>query len=117
MKTLMIGLLAAASLAPAVAAAQAQTTPLGITREQLEDADLIDARGREIGEVEGLVVGPNGAITGVILEIDQRDPKPDRRVQLPIDELKAVPERGDPGDFNIQTQQSREQLLALPEAR
>lgn len=117
MKTLMIGLLAAASLTPAVAAAQSMSTPLGITREQLEDADLVDARGREIGEVEGLVVDANGTITGVILEIDQRDPKPDRRVQVPITELKAVPERGEPGDFNIQTQMSREQLLALPEAR
>lgn len=117
MKTMMIGLLAAASMTPAAAMAQSEATPLGITREQLEDADLIDARGREIGEVEGLVVDTNGIIVGVILEIDQRDPKPDRRVQLPIEELKAVPERGEPGHFDVQTQRSREQLLALPEAR
>ncbi|HEY9234744.1 MULTISPECIES: hypothetical protein [Phenylobacterium] len=116
MKSLMIGLLAAASLAPA-AVAQTGNTPLGVTREQLEDADLLDASGREIGEVENLIVGTDGMVTGVIVEIDQRDPLPDRRVQLPLAGLKAVPERGEPDDFDVQTQQTREQLLALPEAR
>lgn len=117
MKTLMIGLLAAASLTPAAALAQGGSGPLGITRDQLMDADLVDASGREIGEVEGLVAGTDGVVTGVIVEVDQRYPTPDRLVQLPLSGLKAVPQRGDPGDFDVQTQQTREQLLALPEVR
>jgi hypothetical protein len=116
MKNLTIGLLAAVSLAPAAALAQADASPLGISRDQLEDADLVDARGREIGEVEGLVAGADGVVTAVIVEVDQRDPTPDRRVQLPLAGLKAIPDRSDPGEFNIQTQQTVQQLLAMPEA-
>jgi len=117
MKTLILSLLAAASLSPAAALAQGAAGPLGISRHQLEDADLVDARGREIGEVEGLVAGADGVVTAVIVEVDQRDPKPDRRVQLPLSGLKAVPDRGDPGEFNVQTQQTVEQLQALPAVR
>ena len=107
----------AASLVPAAAWAQSDETPLGIARHQLEDADLLDARGREIGEVEGLVAGADGKITGLIVEIDQRDPTPDRRVQIPISGLKAVPDRGDAGEFNIQIAKTAAELLALPQAR
>ena len=114
MKNTVLALAAAACLAPTLAAAQ--VAALGLTRAQLEDADLIDARGREIGEVERVVTGADGAVTGLIVEIDQRDPKPDKLVQIPLTGLKAVPERGDAGSFNIQTQQTVEQLLASPAA-
>ncbi|CAN7651650.1 PRC-barrel domain-containing protein [Phenylobacterium sp. LjRoot225] len=112
MKRIIVAAIAAAFAVPCVAVAQ--SAALGLTRHQLEDADLVDAQGREIGEVEKLVVGPNGNVTGLIVEIDQRDPTPDRRVQIPLTGLKSVPERGDPGDHNIQTQRSVAELLALP---
>ncbi len=117
MKTLMLTLFAAAALSPAIAGAQTPgPTALGLTHHQLEDADLVDARGKEIGEIERVVVDASGKITGLIVELDQRDPKPDRHVQIPLAGLKAVPEARDPGDFNIQTTQTLAALLALPEA-
>lgn len=113
MKTLMLTLLAAASLSPGLA--QAQTVPLGLTHHQLEDADLIDAKGKEIGEVERVIMGADGKATALVVELDQRDPKPDRHVQIPLTGLKAIPEPRDPGDFNIQTGQALTELLALPD--
>jgi len=114
MKRVLICAFAAACFAPQIAAARAGA--LGISRHQLEDADLIDASGREIGEVEGVVTDSGGKITGLIIEIDQRDPTPDKRVMIPLDGLKAVPEPGDRGDYNIQTRQSQADLLKLPPA-
>ena len=109
-------MLTAALLAPG-AYAQTAPGPLGLTAEQLADADLIDPQGRKIGEVENLMVGPKGDVVGLVVEIDQRTPKPDRRVQVELSSLRAVPDPTDPGEFNVQTSQTREQLLALPEAR
>ena len=95
----------------ATAGASAATTgALGLTEAQLRDADLIDAAGVELGEVEDLVRGSDGAITGVLIEI--KDSDPDRFVQLPIQGLEAV-KRGDDRDLRSDT--SRERLMALPE--
>lgn len=113
MKRVLIAAFAAASLAPALALAQA--TALGLDRHQLEDADLIDASGREIGEVEEVVTDAGGAITGLIIELDQRDPTPDKRVMIPLDGLKAAPERSG-GGYDIQTRQSKADLMKLPPA-
>ncbi len=109
-------MLTAALLGPG-AYAQTAPGPLGLTAEQLDDADLIDSQGRKIGEVENLMVGPKGDVVGLVVEIDQRTPKPDRRVQVELSSLRAVPDPTDPGEFNVQTSLTREQLLALPEAR
>ena len=109
-------MLTAALLAPG-AYAQTAPGPLGLTAEQLVDADLIDPQGRKIGEVENLMLGPKGDVVGLVVEIDQRTPKPDRRVQVELSSLRAVPDPTDPGEFNVQTSLTREQLLALPEAR
>ena len=59
----LAALIAATCLAPSLAAAQRPATKpvaLGLTRLQLEDADLVDANGREIGEVERLVTDRAG---------------------------------------------------------
>ena len=109
-------MLTAALLAPG-AYAQTAPGPLGLTAEQLDDADLIDSQGRKIAEVENLMLGPKGDVVGLVVEIDQRTPKPDRRVQVELSSLRAVPDPTDPGEFNVQTSLTREQLLALPEAR
>lgn len=117
MRRALIGLAAAACLGGEAAAQELDRTPLGITHDQLDDADLIDPRGRDIGDVENVMLGRNGEVVGVVVEIDQRAPKSDRRVQIDLSTLKAVPDATDPGDFNVQTSLTREQLLALPEAR
>jgi hypothetical protein len=116
MRHAVLSLLAAAALAPG-AFAQSAPGPLGLTADQLDDADLIDPQGRDIGEVENLMVGAKGDVVGLIVEIDQRSPKPDRRVQIQLSEARAVPDPTDPGRFNVQTGLTREQLLARPEAR
>lgn len=117
MRLALIGFAAATCMASEPAAQSTDRTPLGVTRDQLEDADLIDASGREIGEVEDLVLGPDGLVNSLFVEIDQRSPNPDRRVRIPLTGLTAVPDRDDPGTFDIQTRQTRDQLLTLPEAR
>ena len=61
---------AAAANSSAPAAAQQPTIALGLTREQLEDADILDATGREIAEVEQVVMDSSGKVTGLLVEID-----------------------------------------------
>ena len=112
MKPIALATLIAACLAPSLAAAQ--PVALGLTRLQIEDADLVDLQGREIGEVERLVVDSGGRVTHLIVEIDQKDPKPDHIVQIPLTGLAAVPDRDDRGEFDIQTRQGVAELLALP---
>lgn len=112
----LAALLTAALLA-SKAYAQTAPGPLGLTAQQLDDADLLDPQGREIGEVENLMMGAKGEVVGVVLEIDQRSPTPDRRVQVELSSLRAVPDPTDPGAFNVQSSLTRDQLLALPEAR
>ena len=98
------------SSAPAVA--QQGTIALGLTRQQLEDADVLDATGREIAEVERVVTDPSGKTTGLLVEIDDTDP--DRNVIIPLDGLIVV-EQGN--DRNLRGPNTRDQLLAMPEAR
>ena len=107
--------LAVAALTPMLAHADAALQNL--TTAQLEDADLLDANGREIGEVERVLNGADGKIRGFIVEIDQRDPTPDKHVEISLKGLKAVPDRGDAGEFNIQSDQTKDALLALPAAK
>lgn len=117
MRLAIISLLGAMALGPGALAQEPDPTPLGITADQLDDADVLDPRGHDIGDVENVMLGPKGEVVGVIVEIDQRAPKRDRRVQVDPLSLRAVPDATDPGEFNVQTNQTREQLLALPEAR
>lgn len=108
--------LAIAALIPVIAVA-AETALADMNVAQLEDADLLDKTGREIGEVERVLTGADGKVRGFIVEIDQRDPTPDKHVELSLKGLKAVPDRGDAGEFNIQTDQTKDALLALPAAK
>lgn len=110
MKPIALATLIAACLAPSLAAAQ--PVALGLTRLQIEDAD--DLQGREIGEVERLVVDSGGKVTHLIVEIDRNDPKPDHIVQIPLTGLAAVPDPDDRGEFDVQTRQGVDELLAMP---
>lgn len=83
---------------------------LGMTEGQLRDADLIGANGEELGEVEGLVTGPDGSVTQLLVEIG--DSSPDRYVHVPIDGLEAF-DNGD--DRDLRTTMTRDQLMALPQ--
>jgi hypothetical protein len=84
---------------------------LGLTARQLEDAEIVDASGRELGDVERLVFGADGELLTLVVEIEDSDP--DRFVMLPLEGLTVV-QRGD--DRDLQAQMTREQLAALPAA-
>lgn len=86
---------------------------LGLTEAQLRDADLVDANGVDLGDVEGVVRGADGAITDLLVEIE--DTSPDREVLVPIAGLTAV-RNGNDWDVRTDTL-TREQLMALPEVR
>lgn len=103
---------ATAANSSAPAAAQQAALALGLTREQLEDADILDPTGREIAAVEQVVMDSAGKVTGLLVEIDDTDP--DRNVIIPLDGLIVV-EQGH--DRNLRGPITRDQLLAQPEAR
>lgn len=84
-------------------------TALGLTTAQLVDADLKDMNGRDLGDVEGVVQDGSGAITHLLVEID--DTSPDRYVHVPVEGLSAV---RDGDDWDVQGNLTREQLLAMP---
>lgn len=97
--------------------AAAQPAALGLTKAQLEDADLIDANGVDVGDVEYAITDGSGQIVALAIEVDRREPLPDKLVKLPLDGLRAMPERGDPGDFNVVTPMSAKDVVALPVAQ
>lgn len=103
--------------APNAAAPVASSVPadtilaLGLTARQLEDADIIDAAGRELADVERLVTASGGQLTSLIVEIE--DSNPDRLVTLPLEGLVVV-ENGN--DRDLRTTMTLEQLQALPAA-
>lgn len=98
-----------ATEAPA-AAQNAAPGALGLTEAQLRGADLVDAANKDLGDVEYVVRDAAGAITGLVIEID--DTEPDRFVQIPLDGLEAV-HRGD--DWDVRSKLTRDALMALPE--
>jgi hypothetical protein len=101
---------AAATPSTAATTTDDRILALGLTRRQLEDADLKTAAGVEIGEVEAVITDATGAVAGLAIEVEGASP--DRFVRLPLDGLQAT-QNGD--DRDLQTDLTREQLLALPE--
>ncbi|MFL9840557.1 PRC-barrel domain-containing protein [Sphingomonas sp. ST-64] len=85
-------------------------TAFGLTRQQLEDAELVDTVGREVGEVERVETDASGDVTAAIVEVADTDP--DRLVRLPITRLTAVA-NGDGWDLRAMT--SRAELIAMPQ--
>ena len=93
------------------AAAGMEEAALGMTETQLLDADLVTADGTDLGDVEMVRRGGDGAVTGLVVELE--DTEPDRWVEVPMDGLTAVT-NGD--DMDIQTSMTAEDLAALPDA-
>lgn len=84
---------------------------LGLTERQLLDADLVDANGRDLGDVEQVRRDASGNVTGLVVELD--DTSPDRYVVVPIDGLTT---RVDGDDTDVQTTMTAAELAALPDA-
>ncbi|GMM92624.1 PRC-barrel domain containing protein [Qipengyuania sp. MTN3-11] len=88
---------------------------LGMTEAQLLDADLVDATGNDLGDVELVRRDASGAVTGLVVELDDTDP--DRWVEVPMTGLTARPDDGDDlDDIDVQTAMTPAELAALPDA-
>lgn len=89
--------------------ASAPVVALGLTMDQLGDADILDASGVEIAEVERVVTDASGTVTGLLVEIEDSDP--DRYVTIPLEGLTVVQD-GD--DQDLRGNLTRQQLLGMP---
>lgn len=85
---------------------------LGMTEAQLIDADLVAADGTDLGDVEQVRRDASGAVTGLLVELDDTDP--DRWVVVPMDGLTTRP---DGSDMDVQTSMTAADLAALPDAQ
>lgn len=92
-------------------AASNEEAALGMTEEELLDADLVTADGTDLGDIEAVRRDADGAVTGLVIELEDTDP--DRWVEVPMDGLTTRPD-GD--DMDVQTGMSAEDLSALPDA-
>ena len=92
-------------------AASNEEAALGMTEEELLDADLVTADGTDLGDIVAVRRDEAGAVTGLVIELEDTDP--DRWVEVPMDGLTTRPD-GD--DMDVQTGMSAEDLSALPDA-
>ena len=53
----------------------------GMSRQQLEDADLLSAANTDLGDVESLVLDASGKLTHVVIELEGPG---DVKVQVPV---------------------------------
>lgn len=95
-----------------VADASDQKGALGLTVKQLSDADILNANGIEIGGVERVITDSSGAVTKLLVEIEDSDP--DRFVELSLDGLTPK-QQGD--DWDLEANMSKDDLIALPEVK
>jgi hypothetical protein len=92
----------------------AQTTAalaFGMTRKELEDADLVSANFTDLGDIETLVLDASGALTQVVVELEGPG---DRKVALPIADISPIAHASGT-EKNLTTTLSAAQLAALPE--
>lgn len=82
---------------------------LGLTREQLEDADLLTPAPdfTDLGDVDTLVLDAGGQVTGLVIDLDGLD----KDVVVPIGDVTSI-RRGD--DVDLTTTMTAAQLQALP---
>lgn len=91
----------------AATAATQTAVALGMTRDQLEDADLLSSTRSKLGEVESIVLGPDGQATHLVIDLE--GPGPD--VMIPIDQVRSI---NIEGDVDVTTDLTAAQLQQLP---
>ncbi|RZJ46905.1 MAG: hypothetical protein EON87_02865 [Brevundimonas sp.] len=92
----------------------AQTTAalaFGMTREELEDADLWSDQRTDLGDVDALVLDASGAVTHVVVELEGAG---DRKVAVPIADVRSLAEDNG-ARKNLITALTAAQLAAMPE--
>lgn len=85
---------------------------LGLSEAQLLDADIVDAQGKELGDVTQVLRDADDKVDRLLVELDGIGP--DRYVHVPVTGLKKVV-RGD--DTDLQTSMTKSDLDALPEVK
>jgi hypothetical protein len=75
--------------------------------DDIEDADLLNAAGEEIGEVEEVLVDADGRVAAIVVDVDGSPGIGDKEVIIGLDQLEL---RGD----DLVTSLAREQLDGLP---
>ncbi|MEH6792168.1 PRC-barrel domain containing protein [Parasphingorhabdus sp.] len=99
--------------AQSATAAGDEIAALGLTERQLLDADLVAADGSELGDVEQVRRDASGAVTALLVEVE--DSEPDRYVEIPLTGL-TVTQGGGLSDADVQTSMTAQDLAALPDA-
>ena len=92
------------------AAATNAALAFGMSRQQLEDADLIAADNTDLGDVEALVLDASGKLTHLVVELDGPG---DVKVQVPVDQVRSLA-RNNGADKDLTTDLTAQQLAALP---
>lgn len=82
----------------------------GMSRQQLEDADLLSAANTDLGDVESLVLDASGQLTHVVIELEGPG---DVKVQVPVDQVRGLA-RNNSADKDLTTDLTAQQLAALP---
>jgi len=95
----------------AEAATGAAALAFGMTREQLEDSDLMSLNNTDLGDVETLVLDANGALTHVVVELEGPG---DLHKIVPLANL-GVGEQVDGSSKDLTTDLTAAQLTALPD--
>ena len=83
----------------------------GMTRQELEDADLLSEENTDLGDVETLVLDANGTLTHVVVELE--GPRDLHKV-VPLANL-GVGEQTDGSSKDLITDLSAAELEALPD--
>ncbi|GAA0628001.1 hypothetical protein GCM10009422_26380 [Brevundimonas kwangchunensis] len=83
----------------------------GMTRQQLEDADLMSAQMTDLGDVDTLVLDASGQLTHVVIELEGPG---DRKVALPIADVSSVA-RGNGDIKDLSTTLTASELAAMPQ--
>jgi len=82
---------------------------LGVTVDELEDMDIIGPDGEEIGEIEDVLVDPQGDIVAVSAKLGGVLGVGDREVVLRLDQLGL-----EQGRRNVVVSMTRAEIDALP---
>lgn len=86
----------------------AAAVALGMSRDELEDADVISSNNTDLGDVETLVLNAGGQVESIVVELEGPG---DRHVVVPIGQLNSLT-RGD--DKDLTTTLTAAELAALP---
>nr|WP_316629745.1 PRC-barrel domain-containing protein [uncultured Brevundimonas sp.] len=80
----------------------------GMTRDQLEDADVVSRANADLGDVETLVLDASGALTHLVVQLNGPG---DMKVLVPVADLAPIDRNG---DKDLVTDLTPGQLQALP---